>query len=107
MYELIKSIDPSRPVHYEDDREARIADVFSMMYASVDKIVEFAKEENFEKPLVLCEFAHAMGNGPGAIKEYVEAFYKYPRLQGRFGGTGLERSCQFGQSGPGRFVPHS
>lgn len=84
MYELIKSIDPSRPVHYEGDREARTADVFSMMYASVDKIVEFAKEEKFEKPLVLCEFAHAMGNGPGAIKEYVEAFYKYPRLQGGF-----------------------
>ena len=82
MYDVIKSLDQTRPIHYEGDREAKSADMFSMMYPSIDKIIKFGQEENFRKPLVLCEYAHAMGNGPGAIKEYVEAFYKYPRLQG-------------------------
>ena len=45
-------------------------------------MIEFAKQPHFTKPLVLCEFAFALGNGPGAIKEYVDAFYEYPRLQG-------------------------
>ncbi|KAK5077449.1 hypothetical protein LTR70_009715 [Exophiala xenobiotica] len=82
MYDAIKSIDQSRPVHYEGDFEARTADLFSQMYPKVEDIIKFAQEPDFEKPLVLCEFVHAMGNGPGAIKEYVDAFYKYPRLQG-------------------------
>lgn len=82
MYDLIKSIDQSRPVHYEGDSEAQTVDLFSQMYPHVDDIIKFAQEPNFAKPLVLCEFVHAMGNGPGAIKEYVDAFYEYPRLQG-------------------------
>ena len=82
MYDYIKSVDPSRPVHYEGDFEAQTVEMYSQMYPTVDSIIEFAKEPNFKKPLVLCEFIHAMGNGPGNIKEYVEAFYRYPRLQG-------------------------
>lgn len=82
MYDEIKSIDKSRPVHYEADFDAQTVDLFSKMYPEVDDIIEFAQEPNFTKPLVLCEFVHAMGNGPGAIKEYIDAFYKYPRLQG-------------------------
>ena len=82
MYDHIKSIDKSRPIHYEGDFEAQTVDLFSQMYSSVDSIIQFAGEKDFTKPLVLCEFVHAMGNGPGNIKEYVDAFYKYPRLQG-------------------------
>jgi beta-galactosidase len=84
MYDFIHAYDPMRLVHYEGDWEAKTADVFSRMYSSVDEIVEFAMEEKWEKPLVMCEYAHAMGNGPGAIKEYIDAFYKYPRLMGGF-----------------------
>lgn len=84
MYDLVKSIDPTRPVHYEGDIEAKTVDVFSMMYASVATIIEFAEVKDYTKPLILCEYIHAMGNGPGSIKEYVDAFYKYPRLQGGF-----------------------
>ena len=83
MYDFIHAYDPTRLVHYEGDREAKSADVVSKMYSSVDEIVGFAEEEG-EKPLVLCEYSHAMGNGPGAIKEYIDAFYKYPRLMGGF-----------------------
>jgi beta-galactosidase len=82
MYQLIKSIDGTRPVHYEGDFEAESVDVFSLMYPKVDDIIELAKEKDFAKPIVLCEYAHSMGNGPGNIKEYVDAFYQYPRLQG-------------------------
>lgn len=84
MYRWIKADDSTRPVHYEPDHSAETADMFSSMYVSVDYLVSFAKEKGWKKPYVLCEYAHAMGNGPGAIKEYVEAFYKYPRLMGGF-----------------------
>jgi beta-galactosidase len=85
MYEFIKSYDKTRPVHYEPDWNAQTADIYSRMYHSVEQIIEFATASaTWEKPLVLCEYVHAMGNGPGGIKEYIDAFYKYPRLQGGF-----------------------
>ncbi|KAI0388344.1 glycoside hydrolase family 2 protein [Xylariaceae sp. FL0594] len=84
MYDAIKKIDDTRLIHYEGDQNAETADIFSRMYASVDEIVRFAEEHDWKKPLVMCEFAHAMGNGPGAVREYIDAFYKYPRLMGGF-----------------------
>ncbi|KAJ4378616.1 hypothetical protein N0V85_008943, partial [Neurospora sp. IMI 360204] len=84
MYDYIKSVDISRPIHYEGDWNAQSADIFSRMYASVDSMEGYAREPSWDKPFVLCEFAHAMGNGPGALKEYIELFYKWPRLMGGF-----------------------
>ncbi|CAI4217406.1 unnamed protein product [Parascedosporium putredinis] len=84
MYDFIKTVDTSRPVHYEQDFDAHSADMHSRMYASVDSIIRMAEEKEWKKPLVLCEYVHAMGNGPGGIKEYIDAFYKYPRLMGGF-----------------------
>lgn len=84
MYDWIKSKDNTRPVHYEPDGRGKTVDILSRMYISVSTLIDYAKARNWNKPYVLCEYAHAMGNGPGAIKEYVEAFYKYPRLMGGF-----------------------
>ena len=85
MYDFIKAYDPTRLIHYEGDYEAKTVDIYSRMYASVDDIINFATEsKTWEKPMVLCEYVHAMGNGPGNIKEYIDAFYKYPRLMGGF-----------------------
>jgi beta-galactosidase len=85
MYDWIKSYDKTRPVHYEPDGNAQTVDMFSRMYTSVDDIVGFATSDTtWEKPLIMCEYIHAMGNGPGGIKEYIDAFYGYPRLQGGF-----------------------
>ncbi|KAI0599757.1 hypothetical protein F4775DRAFT_108410 [Biscogniauxia sp. FL1348] len=84
MYKWIKSYDDSRPIHYEADIYAETADMYSRMYPPVEEIVDFGKDESKTKPLVLCEYIHAMGNGPGNIKEYVDAFYAYPKLQGGF-----------------------
>ncbi|EUC32828.1 glycoside hydrolase family 2 protein [Bipolaris zeicola 26-R-13] len=84
MYEHIKAYDDSRPIHYEADIYADTMDMYSRMYPPIDEIVRFGEDKEKKKPLILCEFIHAMGNGPGNIKEYVDAFYKYPTLQGGF-----------------------
>ncbi len=57
-------------------------DVYSRMYSSPAVIEEFANDESIDIPIYLCEFCHAMGNGPGDIWEYTEMFYKYPNLVG-------------------------
>ncbi|KAH6680993.1 glycoside hydrolase family 2 protein [Halenospora varia] len=88
MYKWIKEYDSSRLVHYEGDVNAETTDCFSMMYPKIDIILDFAKEWKDQpeprKPMILCEYAHAMGNGPGSFKEYLDAFYNNPCLQGGF-----------------------
>ena len=79
-----RKADPTRPLHYEGDRTQEVVDIVGPMYTSVDGIIALAEEANYTKPVILCEYAHAMGNGPGGLKEYWETFYKYPRLQGGF-----------------------
>lgn len=82
MYDWIKAYDPTRPIHYEGDIGARIVDIVSTMYPPLDWVQNFAETWDGKKPLVLVEFMHAMGNGPGSIKEYFDLFYKYSCLQG-------------------------
>ncbi len=77
--------DNSRLVHAEDASrkgEFRNVDVFSMMYSSPKEIAAFAEDNNIRMPVFLCEYAHAMGNGPGDVWEYNEVFDKYPKLIG-------------------------
>ncbi|KAL5601060.1 uncharacterized protein BROUX77_005309 [Berkeleyomyces rouxiae] len=84
MADYIKKVDSTRPIHYEGDQKALTADIFSRMYLHPEELSRFSQEKDWKKPLVLCEYAHAMGCGPGAIKNYVELFYKHPRLIGGF-----------------------
>lgn len=89
MYNYVKEIDPGRPIHYEGDAQAETADMYSYMYPSPARLVRHAQETGvtdgkFEKPIVLCEYAHAMGNGPGLLEDYEEVFREHPRLQGGF-----------------------
>ncbi|KAK0656976.1 family 2 glycosyl hydrolase [Cercophora newfieldiana] len=90
MYEYAKKTDPGRLVHYEGDPQAESADMYSYMYPSVERLIKLAETEGvkddgtFEKPVVLCEYAHAMGNGPGGLEDYEEAFRTHKRLQGGF-----------------------
>lgn len=76
--------DSTRLVHYEGDFDVEVADVVSTMYSSHEKMEEYGKLKDMDKPHILCEYAHAMGNGPGGLKEYWDIFYKYQRLQGGF-----------------------
>jgi beta-galactosidase len=84
MYRWIKEFDPTRLVHYEGDFEAETTDCFSKMYPAISEIVSFAANWEGKKPLLLCEYAHAMGNGPRSFKEYLDEFYSKPCLQGGF-----------------------
>jgi len=84
MAAAARRIDPTRPIHYERDLEAKTADVVSRMYLPVDELERMGKDRGAAKPLILCEYAHAMGNGPGGLKEYWDVIYRYPRLQGGF-----------------------
>lgn len=79
-----KQADPTRLVHYEEDREGKFCDVFSTMYSSQEKMAEFGAMEHLDRPHILCEYGHAMGNGPGGLKEYSDVFDQYKRLQGGF-----------------------
>jgi beta-galactosidase len=89
MYYAAKRIDDTRPIHYEGDAKALSADMFSYMYPSVERLLSLSKSEGvtdgkYDKPIVLCEYAHAMGNGPGNLEGYQQAFRSVPRLQGGF-----------------------
>ncbi|KAF4969033.1 hypothetical protein FSARC_3687 [Fusarium sarcochroum] len=89
MFKYATDADPSRLIHYEGDEKAETTHMYSYMYPSVDKLIKSAQEEGvkdgkFEKPIVLCEYGHAMGNGPGWLEDYEQAFRDYPRLQGGF-----------------------
>ena len=85
MVEWLRTLDDGRLVHCEDaTRKGALenTDVFSRMYLAFDVLEGFAKDENIKKPVFLCEYAHAMGNGPGDIYDYNEMFSKYPKLIG-------------------------
>ncbi|WP_405063763.1 DUF4981 domain-containing protein [Kribbella sp. NBC_01505] len=86
MYDAAKAIDPSRPVHYERDTEAEFVDIYSRMYTDPAGCAEIGADPASYRglPFILCEYGHAMGNGPGGLLDYREVFEKYPRCQGGF-----------------------
>jgi beta-galactosidase len=75
--------DPSRPVHYERAGEARHVDVVSWMYPSIRRLLAYAGTWH-DRPLVMCEYAHAMGNSEGNLQDYWDVIYAHPQLQGGF-----------------------
>jgi len=84
MAEWTHRRDPTRPVHYESAGHAKFVDVISEMYTPVERVREYGLRPDRRRPFILCEYAHAMGNGPGGLKEYWDVIYKYPHLQGAF-----------------------
>ncbi|KUN89763.1 beta-galactosidase [Streptomyces bungoensis] len=90
MAEWIRGRDSSRLVHYEGDPDCRDTDVYSRMYAGhaeVERIGRGLDGGNLKRrrlPFILCEYAHAMGNGPGGLADYQRLFETYDRLQGAF-----------------------
>jgi beta-galactosidase/evolved beta-galactosidase subunit alpha len=92
MARTARSLDSSRPIHYEGDGQCVVADVFSTMYAHSNDIAKIGAGESWgtrwsaekfgNKPFFLCEYAHAMGNGPGNLVDYWNAIYAHPRLMG-------------------------
>jgi len=75
--------DSSRPVHYERCGERAITDIVCPMYAPIERIVKYAEVEQ-ERPLIMCEYAHAMGNSVGNLQDYWDVIEKYKHLQGGY-----------------------
>ncbi|MFD7433158.1 glycoside hydrolase family 2 TIM barrel-domain containing protein [Streptomyces sp. NPDC059861] len=90
MAEWIHARDDSRLVHYEGDIDCRDTDMYSRMYArhaEVEKIgrrLDGGTHKRRGLPFILCEYGHAMGNGPGGLADYQRIFESYDRLQGGF-----------------------
>ncbi|EJF31778.1 MULTISPECIES: beta-galactosidase subunit alpha [Enterobacteriaceae] len=83
MYRATKALDDTRLVHYEEDRDAEVVDIISTMYTRVPLMNEFG-EYPHAKPRIICEYAHAMGNGPGGLTEYQNVFYQHESIQGHY-----------------------
>ena len=88
MADIMHLIDPTRPIHYEGRRPYNATslssfDIISTMYPSVDDMVKLM-EKDPNRPLIVCEYAHSMGNSVGNLKDYWAAIDKYPRMQGAF-----------------------
>lgn len=82
---LAKSMDSSRIVVYERALEEWNTNTIGDMYADYTRLEKYAKrKKNADRPFIMCEYAHAMGNSLGGIKEYVDLFEKYDKLQGGF-----------------------
>ena len=82
-YDWIKQYDPTRPVQYEQARDNGKTDIYCPMYADYRRCEEYAKGDN-PRPLIQCEYAHAMGNSMGGFKEYWDLVRKYPKYQGGY-----------------------
>ena len=78
-----KQRDPSRPIHYEQAGERPHTDIVCPMYAGIDRLVRYARREQ-TRPLILCEYEHAMGNSLGNMMDYWDAIREYKHLQGGF-----------------------
>ncbi|MDD4890080.1 MAG: glycoside hydrolase family 2 TIM barrel-domain containing protein, partial [Phycisphaerae bacterium] len=104
-----RELDPTRPIHYEGDYGIQTVDIFSNMYSRIEKVELIGQgreadvraidksmtgEGYMNMPYVLCEYAHAMGNGPGNLKEYWDLIYKYPRLCGAFVWEGVDHGIR-------------
>ena len=82
-YEWLKAHDKSRPVQYEGATNYANSDIQAPMYATIEDIIHYA-ENNPNRPLIQCEYAHAMGNSVGNLQDYWDVIEKYDVLQGGF-----------------------
>lgn len=106
----VKREDPTRPVHYERTEEILISapelyyhlpiDVVSRMYCPPSWMLnEYLGDKKETRPLVLCEYSHAMGNGPGDLKEYMDAFLSSERFMGGFVWEWKDHGVLYGEGG--------
>lgn len=107
MSQYFRKVDPSRLVHYEgifwDRRYNDTSDMESRMYAKVFEIEEYLND-NPQKPFILCEYSHAMGNSNGGLHKYVELEEKYPLYQGGFIWDYIDQSIMWKNSKGEQFL---
>ena len=82
-YDWVKAYDKTRPCQFEQARQNGKTDIFCPMYYGYEDCERYAKGDN-PRPLIQCEYAHAMGNSMGGFKEYWDIIRKYPKYQGGY-----------------------
>jgi beta-galactosidase len=108
----IKSYDNTRLIHYESSiyetgghkNDTSMLDVYSRMYPSLEMIDEYFKKGEIKKPYILCEFIHAMGNGPGDAEDYFEKIYSEDRLVGGFVWEWCDHAIYKGKTAQGKDI---
>ena len=105
--ELVKSLDDTRLLHYEsthrlDDTPDDILDLVSKMYPSAKEMYDIIADEKEKRPFVLCEYCHAMGNGPGDLEDYHETFYSNERFCGGFVWEWCDHTVPLGTTSDGK-----
>ena len=105
--QLVKKLDDSRLLHYEsthhlDDTPTDILDVVSQMYPAPEDMLKFLENEQEKRPLLLCEYCHAMGNGPGDLEDYHNVFYSSERFCGGFVWEWSDHACILGYDENGK-----
>lgn len=83
IYDWTKAFDPTRPVQYEGGGYDAKSDIYAPMYARIWALRRHVNQRD-ARPLILCEYAHAMGNSVGNLQDYWDLIYKYDQLQGGF-----------------------
>ena len=81
-YNWTKQRDAGRPVQYEQAHEMENTDIVCPMYMKIEQMIRYAERDDITRPLIQCEYAHAMGNSVGNLQDYWDAIEKYPALQG-------------------------
>lgn len=94
-YDWVKAEDPTRAVQYEQAGTNGKTDIYCPMYANYNWCEKYSKEDKYQKPLIQCEYAHAMGNSQGGFKEYWDLVRKYPKFQGGFIWDFVDQSCRW------------
>lgn len=94
-YAWVKAEDGSRPVQYERAGYEGDTDIYCPMYYNYDNCKKYCEDDSKTKPLIQCEYAHAMGNSEGGFKEYWDLVRKYPKYQGGFIWDFVDQSCRW------------
>lgn len=94
LYEWLKSEDPHRPVQYEPAGKEDYTDIYCPMYPRPEWLVEYG-ESNPERPGIMIEYCHAMGNSVGNLQDYWDIIDKYPSLQGGFIWDWVDQSLEY------------
>lgn len=93
-YRWLKENDPTRPVQYEPAELEDYTDIYCPMYPPIEKLVDYA-QTNPARPLIMIEYAHAMGNSVGNLQDYWDAIEAHPSLQGGFIWDWVDQSLEY------------
>ncbi len=93
-YQWLKEMDKTRPVQYEPARKSDYTDIYCPMYPRPEALINYA-EKNPDRPAIMIEYAHAMGNSVGNLQDYWDIIKRYPSLQGGFIWDWVDQSLEY------------